>query len=227
MNKFLVGGLIAAVAAPLLAQVAPVPPVPPVPRVAPVPPRPPMPPMAMRTFNRSEVQAKIAKVFARVDTNRDGFVTEQEMTTLRGRMDGMAKVREFGDGGDDANAAFDRMDANHDGTISRDEFAKGRQVRIERIVMRGGPEGAGPDGAPGHAMKMRMEGHHTGMMMGAGMLKMADANRDGRVSLQEATTLALQHFDMADANHDGQLTPNEMQAGHMKMREIRIKQRAG
>ena len=222
MNKFLVGGLIAAVAAPSLAQVAPVPPAPPAPRVAPMPPRPPMPPMAMRTFNRSEVQAKIAKVFARVDANRDGFVTEQEMTTLHGQRDGIAKVRELRQDGGDPNAAFDRMDSNHDGMISRDEFAKGRQVRVERIVMRGGPDGAGA-----HPMKMRMEGGHMGMMMGAGILKMADANRDGRVSLQEATTLALQHFDTADANRDGQLTPDEMRAGHMKMREIRIERKAG
>jgi hypothetical protein len=44
---------------------------------------------------------------------------------------------------------------------------------------------------------------------GGRMFEMADANRDGRVSLQEAQTAALQHFDMMDANRDGQVTPQE------------------
>ena len=38
-----------------------------------------------------------------------------------------------------------------------------------------------------------------GGMMGAAMLRMADADRDGRVSLAEATTGALRHFDMIDS----------------------------
>lgn len=214
MNKTFLGGAAAialATGTALFAQAAP--PAKPAPRAH---------KMMQQTELRTDVKANVAKMFARVDANRDGFVTEQEMTTLHGQRDGIAKVRELRQDGGDPNAAFDRMDSNHDGMISRDEFAKGRQVRVERIVMRGGPDGAGA-----HPMKMRMEGGHMGMMMGAGILKMADANRDGRVSLQEATTLALQHFDTADANRDGQLTPDEMRAGHMKMREIRIERKAG
>jgi hypothetical protein len=44
---------------------------------------------------------------------------------------------------------------------------------------------------------------------------MADGNKDGQVTLQEAQAAALKHFDMADANHDGQITPDE----HRQMRE--------
>ena len=40
---------------------------------------------------------------------------------------------------------------------------------------------------------------------------MADANKDGRVSLAEAQTAALAHFDRADLNHDGKITPDERQ----------------
>jgi hypothetical protein len=47
---------------------------------------------------------------------------------------------------------------------------------------------------------------------------MADANHDGRVSLQEATAAALQHFDRADLNHDGKLTPEERRQAHQLMR---------
>ena len=44
---------------------------------------------------------------------------------------------------------------------------------------------------------------------GGRMFTMADANKDGRLSLQEATALSLQHFDSADANRDGTVTREE------------------
>ncbi|MEO5578746.1 MAG: calcium-binding protein, partial [Sphingomicrobium sp.] len=91
------------------------------------------------------------------------------------------------------------------GMISRDEFAKGRELRIEkRVVMNGSG----------------MHGMGMGKMMGGGMLKTADVNKDGRVSLQEATATALQHFDRTDVNRDGKLTPDEMRAARQMMMQI-------
>ena len=46
---------------------------------------------------------------------------------------------------------------------------------------------------------------------GGHLFDMADANKDGRVSLAEAQAAALAHFDSADANHDGKITPDERQ----------------
>jgi len=53
------------------------------------------------------------------------------------------------------------------------------------------------------------------------MFEMADANKDGRVSLQEAQSAALQHFDMVDANRDGQITREERMQMHQRMRATR------
>jgi hypothetical protein len=53
---------------------------------------------------------------------------------------------------------------------------------------------------------------------GGHMFEMADANKDGRVSLQEAQAAALQHFDKADANRDGRITPEERRQMHQQMR---------
>jgi len=66
-----------------------------------------------------------------------------------------------------------------------------------------------------------MRGMRGGGMMGGAMLKMADANRDGRVSLAEATAGALRHFDMMDSNRDGRITPEERAAGRAQMRQMR------
>jgi EF hand len=78
-------------------------------------------------------------------------------------------------------------------------------------MMHGGPENA--PGMPG------MKGmHEIGMRMHARMFETADANHDGRVSLQEMTDAALKHFDMADADHDGKITPDERTQMHQHLR---------
>ncbi|MEO7503816.1 MAG: EF-hand domain-containing protein [Sphingomicrobium sp.] len=212
INKLIVAALATAAAVPLMAQAVQVAPVV---HVAPVSPMRMM--MADRVMTRAEVQAMVQAHFAKIDANHDGFVTQAEMQAAHGDM----KMRHpMGDGAmgegmkRDPNVAFDRLDTNKDGMLSRDEFAKGRELRIEqRVVMNGGEKMAMGQG-------MRMHGMGMGGMMGGGMLKMADINKDGRVSLQEATTTALQHFDRADTNHDGKLTPDEMRAAHQMMIEM-------
>ena len=176
--------------------------------------------MGGRVQTRAEVLAKTQKHFAMMDANHDGFVAAEEMQSMGGHQMG----KHMGHRGDMAmndgpmgnpNAMFDRLDTNHDGAISRDEFAKGRQMRIERkVVINGGPEQDGEEHGDMHGQG----GMHGGGGMGAHMLKMADANNDGRISLQELTAASLQRFDRADANHDGQVTPEERRAMHEQMK---------
>ena len=182
------------------------------------PPAPPAParPMADGVMTRTEVVGMVRDHFSRFDADKDGSITTAEMGALHGRMGG----HRMAEGGHphvtmrehamhDPNAAFDRLDANRDGMISRDEFAKGREIRVEkRIVRREKIKEARKEGKHG-AMRM----HRMGGMGGARMIVMADSNHDGRITLPEAEGMALQHFDQMDANHDGQITPEERRAG--------------
>lgn len=221
MTKFMIGAAVLAIGAiPALAQAPAAPPAP----VAPVP------PMADRVTTRDEAVAKVREHFARLDANRDGFLTKEEAEAGREQMKERF-VQKLGDKNspmrrlenDDPNAAFDRLDANRDGAISRDEFAKGREMRLERrIVMKDGPTGR-PEGKLGRGMRM----HRFGGMMGGRMFEMADANKDGRVSLQEATESAVRHFDMADVNRDGRITPEERRQMRRQMIEKRRVQKTG
>ncbi len=210
MRKFLITGLFAAAAAvPVLAQTAtPVAPAAPIVRVAPTD----------RVVTRAEVDAKVRAHFVRLDANRDGFVTTEEMTAQRGARKAerqARKVQRMSRAAQrDPNAAFDRLDANRDGMISRDEFAKGREVRIQKRIVRN-QDGAGRPGAK------RMGMHRMGGGMGGHMLKMADANHDGRVSLAEATAGAMQHFDKVDANRDGRITRDERRDSRIMIRQMR------
>ena len=227
MMKFLVGGAIAALAigfAPVVAQ--PAPPTPPgvasgVAPVAPVAPRARMNVMSDRVMTRAEVPQHVGKLFTSLDTNRDGFITRDEVEAMHQKMAGaMGKAgnirKRLAYGGlliGDRTAMFDRLDTNHDGNISRQEFTAARpEVRERRVfVMR---EGA----APGARMRV----HRMGMGgFGGHLFEMADANKDGRVSLAEAQAAALAHFDKADANRDGRITPDERR----EMRHVRIERR--
>ena len=209
MNKFLIGAAALAFALPALAQIGP---------------------MAGHQQTRADVVAKAQKHFAMMDTNRDGAIVADEMSAMGGKRHGgrMDHDMAMNDGPmGNPGAAFDRLDANHDGSISRDEFAKAREMRIERKVVINGTQGDDHAGMKMHGMggeKMggeKMGGGKLGGGMGKQMLKMADANNDGRITLPEMTSAALQRFDRTDTNHDGVVTKDERQAMHQQRMQQR------
>lgn len=193
MNRILIGALSAAAVLGTTAALAQLPPeTTPQARAA----------MAARSHSRAEVAGHVQYMFARIDANRDGFVTKQEAAAMRG-------MRHAGKG-ERRGQGFERIDTNRDGSISRAEWDARAAQRHQRMTQRRNGDG---DGHMGMRGKRGM-----GMGLGGRMFDMADANRDGRVSASEATATALQHFDMADANRDGQLTRDERMQMHQKMR---------
>lgn len=238
MTKLLIGGAIAALVvaiAPAIAQPAPPPP-PGVAQgtaVAPVPPGAPVPEMRSHVrvmydheMTRDEAVRHVREMFAKLDTNRDGIVTREEVDAFHRKMMGAMGMagdmeKRLGDHGimmGDRNQIFDRLDTNHDGSISRQEFTSAApQVRQERVmIIRNGPEGGPPmpGEPPMEGMKMRMHGDGMGHGFDGHLFDMADANHDGRLTLQEAEAAVLAHFDKADLNHDGKITPDERAQAH-------------
>ena len=209
MKIFLAVAVAASAIVPALAQTPP--PAPVAPQAA-VPPARPAP--MMREHTRAEMVAKVREHFTKLDANRDGFLTREEAQAAhaalgsRWQRQGIGHTLNVKRG--DPSAMFDRFDTNKDGAISREEFAKSRERHVERVVINGAP--GAPMAVPPvppipHAPMMRM--HRFGGLGAGFMFDMADANKDSRVSLQEATDAAVRHFDMADANRDGRITPDE------------------
>lgn len=91
---------------------------------------------------------------------------------------------------------FDLADTNHDGFMSRAEFAK----RMGAVINRDAP--------PTKADAQRM------LDAANRAFNDVDANHDGKLSLAEASKRPLAAFDMMDANHDGVLTVAEKAAAH-------------
>ncbi len=121
----------------------------------------------------SAVKSKTAPAAAR----SDGAVTRAQMT---------AQVRK----------TFDLADTNHDGFMSRAEFA----ARMAAVVNRDAPP------TKEDAQRMLDAANRA--------FNDVDANHDGKLSLAEASKRPLAAFDLMDANHDGVLTVAEKSAAH-------------
>lgn len=138
-------------------------------------------------LQRGEVEARIKNMFGKLDTDKDGTITRAEAQSGREAMRGKMLAHHF-----------DKLDADKNGSVSRDEFVAGHHM---------------PDSAKaGEEHKM-----HAGMGHGGNAMRLfdrADGNKDGKVTLNEATEAALKHFDQVDVNHDKQVTPDERRAFH-------------
>jgi Ca2+-binding EF-hand superfamily protein len=223
MSKLLIGGAIAAFAATAaFAQAVPAG-------------KPGMHGRAAQTEARTDVAANVSKMFARLDTNRDGFITKAEVDALEAQRSQKLEKRAEGFKPD---KIFDRVDANHDGKITVAEEqaahaamakAKGKapaQAKATAFTGLFARADANKDNAVtraefdavGNQLHARMEkaGEHKGFA--GNMFAAADANKDSKVSLAEAQALALQHFDRADLNHDGKVTPQERQQARQQVK---------
>lgn len=153
----------------------------------------------------------IAKGFAVVDANKDGFITMSEVrltwraamtqqanASVEGRMAAFAKADANHDGKlspDEAKAGgmtfvvsnFKTFDADHDGFVSKDEMQKGA-VAIAQQVLAVRPQ--------------RLQALFT----------KADTNHDGKLSQAEFTAAFPRFapsFAFFDENHDGSVEPVE------------------
>jgi len=165
---------------------------------------------------RAELQTKIQERFAKMDLNKDGFVTQDE---IKAGMDARMKER--------ADKRFAALDTDKSGSISREEFDAGRAKVREGFKAK--REQTADAGKPGHRRDPGMRGHHWGGKMrggpGGGMFATADANKDGKLTLAEMQARPLQWFDSIDTNKDGTISPEERKAAFDKMRQTRMERR--
>lgn len=193
MNKYLLGAAAALIALPTAALVA---------QTA-TPEKPAKPPMASQT--RADVEARTKERLARLDANKDGTVTREEIASFA---DAQMKER---------NASmFMAMDSDKNGSISRAEFdahhANPRQSkgpRVTRIEARSMSEPRSDKGEA-HGRNMRM------MMVDRGGLMMAEGG--DKIVIADAVKKALERFDAADTDKDGIMSPEERRAARQAMR---------
>ena len=102
-----------------------------------------------------------------------------------------------------ADARFDRMDANKDGKLDATEMMPPRQPAMAPGAMPPPPaDGAAPPPPP---------------PAGGRMMARLDANGDGAIDREEFRAQAVRRFDRMDANKDGKIDPAERQAARDAM----------
>jgi Ca2+-binding EF-hand superfamily protein len=127
-------------------------------------------------------QRFVQRFFERFDNDHNGVVTRAEFDAVRA-------------------AEFARLDANHDGQLSRDEMRAGHG---EMFRARGGEPGPGGRGG-----------------FFEHMLERADANHDGSITRDEFLAGPIAMFNRLDKNHDGVISADELRQARAEMAQQR------
>lgn len=159
------------------------------------------------TVEVSELPPRLAERLGPADTNRDGALSQPELTAHMEaqRAARFARMDTNGDGAftaDEVGARWERLqaaDGNHDGRVSRDELQQARA-----------------SGA------LRMGGHGRGRGRGGeGFLRHFDRNGNGSLEVSELPPRMAERLGAADTNRDGTLSPAELQAHREQRRAAR------
>ena len=104
---------------------------------------------------------------------------------------------------------FDRVDANHDGSIDEEEW------KAMTAQFSGGGRGGG-----GERMMV------AGSRIGESISKLLDANNDGKVSREEFAKI-VSLFDTLDKDHNGDLSQEEMNGFSRAVNEVQAQATGG
>ncbi|MBC9210184.1 EF-hand domain-containing protein, partial [Roseomonas aerophila] len=128
-----------------------------------------------------------ARIFDQADANKDGRVSEAEAVAFM-------------------TARFAEADANRDGGVTPEEMSQFVRAQFEanRPPPPAGRERREPPPRAVRAMEERQ----------ATIFRIMDANRDGRVTVEEMQPVVLAMFRAADTNGDGALERSELQRQH-------------
>jgi len=169
-----------------------------------------------REMTQEEFDTRTRERFARFDVNSDGVIDAEEIgAVLKGRGHRFARI------GERHKRSIARWDADRDGKATRDEFMAELKKRFAALDLNGDgritdedlpPIMRGRDALKGGAMPSfgaRFERRGFGRL---GMLRQADANQDGIVTLDEVIARAASRFDALDRNKDGAVDETDADA---------------
>ncbi len=179
-------------------------------------------------LTQSEHDTQTRERFARLDRNSDGVIDAAEIeAAIAERMGGWHGRMGSGMG----ERMLRRFDENRDGKVTREEFTNSVRQRFVEMdlnndgriddedlppLLRGRGvlgEGRGPGGGVGRG--------HGGPLMN--MLRGADANKDGVITLDEAQSEAAKLFTQFDRNKDNVIDKTDVEALKKEMVDYRVK----
>ncbi|MFY9611737.1 MAG: EF-hand domain-containing protein [Blastocatellia bacterium] len=156
-----------------------------------------------KKLSRDEMPAQFpAQVFDRVDTNRDGFVDEEEWNGMRSRFGGGA-----GGGGARVGESLTKLlDGNADAKVSREEFARILSL-FDALDKDHNGELTAEELNPFFRAVNEAQTQATGGVEVNNLFEKFDKNEDGKISAEEMGNEKT--FKALDLNKDGFTTREE------------------
>src|SRR5215216_4636034 len=159
-----------------------------------------------KKLSRDEMPGQFPpQVFDRLDENKDGFVDEEEWGRMRSRFEGGpgGGMR----GGPQVGERFVKfMDANHDGKVSREEFAKVEQLFDNLDQDHNGDLSQEELNGFFRALN-EAQTQATGGVDANNLFTKFDKNKDGKLTADEMSEERT--FKALDLNKDGSVTREE------------------
>ena len=165
-----------------------------------------------KKISRDEMPSQMPpQVFDRWDTNKDGFVDEEEFGAIRPRFAG-------GPGGGPrlGETLSKFLDANHDGHVSRDEFAK--MISLFDAMDQDHNSELSQEELNGFFRAVsEVQTQATGGVDAGNLFTKFDKNKDGKLTADEMTEERT--FKALDLNKDGSVTREEADQALKQMAE--------
>lgn len=162
------------------------------------------------TVTRQEFDAQRAANFAQLDANHDAQLSRDEMRAGFQHAMWSRHGRHGNRGG-----MLARADANHDGNITRDEFLARPEQMFDRLDKDHNGTISSAElqqiRADGEQRREQFREHRDQMRADRGHM---DANRDGLISRAEYDAMGASMFQRLDTNGDGRITQAEAEAAH-------------
>ena len=160
-------------------------------------------------IDQTEFQTTRDKWFVDLDTNKDGFVTADELKAFGDKMhaEWAKKHADQADSdnkhGDFTQHILERVDTDKDGKISKAEFdAEGAKMFAKL-----------DENSDGKIAENEMPQRHWARF-GGKMFDSIDADKDGKVTKAEFEAAGAKMFQRMDKNGDGVIEKDEMQKPH-------------
>jgi len=158
-------------------------------------------------ITRDEVVAAAQKRFARLDRKGDGKLTPDELTGRHGR-----NAQAATDGARSQARAqfvqqhFEKLDTNHDGVVTQDEFVAAATARFQQV------DTQGTGRVTANEIASSPQAAERASRMAAHVVQRLDTNGDGVVSQDEFLAAAKKRFSHLDRNGDGFIDADELPA---------------
>jgi Ca2+-binding EF-hand superfamily protein len=157
-----------------------------------------------KKLSRDELPGPMSQAFDRLDTNHDGFIDEEEFNAMRNRFVGGGGG--MGGGPRLGESLTKLMDANADGKISRDEFAK--VLSLFDILDKDHNGELTSDELNGFFRAVNeAQTQATGGVEVNNLFEKYDKNKDGKITAEEIGNEKI--FKSLDLNKDGAVTREE------------------